>query len=120
MKEKTKRQYQIGESIKRNLSNIFREGIFEHKIKDIFSIMEVSPSPGYRTAWVFISALDPLKNEELVNALNEIANEVRYELANRANMKTTPSLVFKLDNALEYANNIEKLLNLPEVQEDLK
>ena len=120
MKEQSKRQYQVGELIKRTLSTMFMEGIFEEKIKIMFSITEVSPSPGYQTAWVFVSAFDNTKNKELVDTLNSIASEIRYELASRVNMRFTPSLIFKYDNSMEYADRIEELLNSPDVKHDLE
>lgn len=120
MKTMSKRQYQVGELIKRTLSSMFREGVFDEKINDLFSITEVSPSPGYQTAWVFVSAMDATKNESLVKKLNEISSEIRYELANKINMRFTPALIFKFDNSLEYAKRIEDLLNSPEVKKDLE
>lgn len=120
MKTMSKRQYQVGELIKRTLSSMFREGIFDEKINDLFSITEVSPSPGYQTAWVFVSAMDATKNDDLVKKLNEISSEIRYELANKINMRFTPALIFKFDNSLEYAKRIEDLLNSPEVKKDLE
>ena len=120
MKTMSKRQYQVGELIKRTLSSMFREGVFDEKINDLFSITEVSPSPGYQTAWVFVSAMDATKNDDLVKKLNEISSEIRYELANKINMRFTPELIFKFDNSLEYAKRIEDLLNSPEVKKDLE
>lgn len=120
MKTMSKRQYQVGELIKRTLSSMFREGVFDEKINDLFSITEVSPSPGYQTAWVFVSAMDATKNDDLVKKLNEISSEIRYELANKINMRFTPALIFKFDNSLEYAKRIEDLLNSPEVKKDLE
>lgn len=120
MKTMSKRQYQVGELIKRTLSSMFREGAFDEKINDLFSITEVSPSPGYQTAWVFVSAMDATKNDDLVKKLNEISSEIRYELANKINMRFTPALIFKFDNSLEYAKRIEDLLNSPEVKKDLE
>ena len=119
MKILTKRQYQIGEKIKRTLSIMFRTGIFADRFKDYFSITEVSPSPGYQTAWVFISALDPSKNDFIVSELNKMTDEIRFELANTVKLKFTPILIFKFDNSLEYANNIEKILNSPEIKSEL-
>ena len=88
---------------------MFRTGVFADRFKDYFSITEVSPSPGYQTAWVFISALDPSKNDFIVSELNKMTDEIRF----------TPILIFKFDNSLEYANNIEKILNSPEIKSEL-
>lgn len=120
MKKTSKRQYQVGEVLKRSLSNMFREGLFDEKISDLFSITEVSPSPGYQTAWVFVSAMDPSKNEEIVKKLNEISGEIRFMLAKKIDMRSTPALIFKFDNSLDYANRIEEILNSPDVKKDLE
>ena len=120
MKSVSKRQFQIGEKIKRALSIMFRTGIFADRISDIFSITEVSPSPGYQTAWVFIAALDNNKNAKIVKELNSMSDEIRWELANTIKMKFTPALIFKFDNSLDYANRIEELLNSPSVKQDLE
>ncbi|MBD5405855.1 30S ribosome-binding factor RbfA [bacterium] len=119
-KEISKRHYQVGESIKRTLSKLFLEGRFEYKIKDLFSILEVVPSRGFETAVVYVSALDPSKNEEVVKKLNEISSEIRYELANNSEFRTTPTLIFKLDTSLDYAKRIDDILNSEEVRKDLE
>ena len=119
-KEISKRHYQVGESIKRTLSKLFLEGRFEYKIKDLFSILEVVPSRGFETAVVYVSALDPSKNDEVVKKLNEISSEIRYELANNSEFRTTPTLIFKLDTSLDYAKRIDDILNSEEVRKDLE
>ena len=119
-KEISKRHYQVGESIKRTLSKLFLEGRFEYKIKDLFSILEVVPSRGFETAVVYVSALDASKNEEVVKKLNEISSEIRYELANNSEFRTTPTLIFKLDTSLDYAKRIDDILNSEEVRKDLE
>lgn len=120
MKKISKRQYQVGEVLKRTLSNMFREGLFEDKISDLFSITEVSPSPGYQSAWVFVSAMDSNKQEDVVKKLNEMAGEIRFMLAKKVDMRSTPALIFKTDNSLDYANRIEELLNSEDVKKDLQ
>ncbi len=120
MKKTSKRQYQVGEVLKRTLSNMFREGLFDEKISDLFSITEVSPRPGYQTAWVFVSALDASKTESVVKKLNEISGEIRFILAKKIEMRSTPALIFKSDNSLDYAKRIEELLNSPDVKRDLE
>lgn len=119
-KEISKRHYQVGEAIKRTLSKLFLEGRFEYKIKDLFSILEVVPSRGFESAVVYVSALDPSKNEEVVKKLNEISSEIRYELANNSEFRTTPTLIFKLDTTFDYAKRIDDILNSDDVKKDLE
>lgn len=115
----SKRHYQIGESIKRTLMDLFREGRFEHEVGGMFSILEVSPSRGLEVAYVFVAALDPAKTGEIVARLNEISGEIRYALAGAARLRATPALVFRADATLERAGRIEELLASDGVREDL-
>jgi ribosome-binding factor A len=119
-KEISKRHYQIGESIKRTLSKLFMEGRFEHKVNDFFSIMEVMPSRGFESAIVYITALDLNKSEEIAKKLNEISSEIRYELANNSELRSTPTLIFKVDKSLDYAKKIDDIMNSAEFKKDLE
>lgn len=119
-KEISKRHYQVGEAIKRKLSQLFLDGRFEYKIKDLFSILEVVPSRGFESAVVYVSALDASKNEEIVKKLNEISSEIRYELANNSEFRSTPTLIFKLDSSFDYAKRIDDILNSDDVKKDLE
>ena len=119
-KEISKRHYQIGESIKRTLSKLFMEGRFEHKVNDFFSIMEVMPSRGFESAIVYITALDLNKSEEIAKKLNEISSEIRYELANNSELRSTPTLIFKVDKSLDYAKKIDDIMNSAEFKKDFE
>ncbi len=119
-KEISKRHYQIGESIKRTLSNLFMQGKFEYKIKDLFSIIEVVPSKAFETAVVYVAAFDANQNKKLVDDLNAIASQIRYELANNSELRSTPVLIFKEDTSFDYAKKIEDILNSSEVKKDLE
>jgi ribosome-binding factor A len=115
----TKRHFQIGERMKRTLMLLFREGRFEHEVRDMFSILEVSPSNGYERAYVFVAALDAAKTDSVVARLNELSGAIRRELAAEANLRTTPALVFKADRTLEVAGRLDALLGSDGVRKDL-
>lgn len=119
-KDFSKRHYQIGESIKRTLSNLFLQGKFEYKIKELFSITEVVPSKAFETAVVYVSPFQMQNAESLIHDLNSISSQIRYELANNSELRSTPILIFKLDSSLDYAKKIDDILNSPEVKKDLE
>jgi ribosome-binding factor A len=109
-RERTRRHLQIGEALKRRLAALIAEGLFRDSVPELFSITEVRPSGAYESAVIFVSAADFEALPKIVEKLNSIAGRVRFELAQTAELRSTPRLIFKADNASEYAENIERLL----------
>ncbi|MDR1008665.1 MAG: ribosome-binding factor A [Rickettsiales bacterium] len=105
-----KRHLQVGELIKRTLGCMQAEGKFDFITSDLFSINEVRTSKGYENAVVYVSAIDPSRTAAVVEALGQHAGKVRHELALSSDMRTTPLLVFKADEAEERAARIDALL----------
>jgi len=110
MKELSRRHIQVGEKIKRTLAGLFSQGRFDRITTDIISILEVRPSRGYENAVVFVRAFDTDKTDSVVEALNAAAGEIRYELAHTADMRSTPELLFRRDEAEDTAARIDALL----------
>lgn len=96
--------------MKRRLSSMVAEGMFKDAVPEPFSITEVRPSSAYESAVVFVSAADFSRIPHIADKLNEIAGRVRFELAQTAELRSTPRLIFKADTAEAYAENIERLL----------
>ncbi|MCL2438960.1 MAG: 30S ribosome-binding factor RbfA [Alphaproteobacteria bacterium] len=115
------RHLQIGESMKRALAGLQGEGFFEGIVVGgrMFSINEVRPSRGYEHAVVFVSTLVESHVNEVVAALNVAAKTIRYELANKMKMRSTPELRFKADTSQATAARIEKLLYEEVGEEDV-
>ena len=109
-RERTRRHLQVGEALKRRLAELVAEGIFRTSVSEPFSITEVRPSGAYETAVVFVSSADFAKLPLIVEKLNAIAGRVRFELAQTAELRSTPKLIFKADGSDEYAERIEHLL----------
>ena len=109
-RERTRRHLQVGEAMKRRLSSLIAEGLFADAITDHFSITEVRPSGAYESAIIFVSAADFNKTDGIVDKLNSIAGRIRFELAQTAELRSTPRLIFKSDDSGQYAERIEELL----------
>jgi ribosome-binding factor A len=104
-----RRQERLSDLLKEELSSI----LF-HKMQDprlsMCSITNVSLSPDYRHARVFISNFGtPEQKEDCVKALNSASGYFRRELG-KLNLKYIPSLQFLADTGAEYSQHIEELL----------
>lgn len=62
-------------------------------------------------AKVFIECLDRTKIEQTVSALNRISGLFRSKVANVINTYKTPKIVFEPDKTIDYAQNIDKIID---------
>jgi ribosome-binding factor A len=112
------RQLKVAEAIKRNLSQIFAEKIFDKRIFNLLTFTEVRVNSNLQVALVFVDTINNL--DEVLLELNKIKVAIRKELASRINLKFAPELSFKSDDSGSYAAQIEEILSSDEVKNDLK
>jgi ribosome-binding factor A len=104
-----RRQERLSDLLKEEIS-----AILFHKMQDprlaMCSITDVSLSPDYRHARVFVSVIgDPDHKEDCLKALNAASGFFRRELG-KLNLKYIPTLHFQADVGAEYSQHIEELL----------
>ncbi|MBU6338801.1 MAG: 30S ribosome-binding factor RbfA [Rickettsiales bacterium] len=109
---KSQRQLQIGENIKRNMSEIFlREDILTVPGSYI-TILEADVSPDAKNVKIFI---DIFGNEEvhqkIVDKLNDMVPFFRHQLAKRVTLRVVPEIIFVLDKTEQNASSIEALID---------
>lgn len=109
---KSQRQLQIGENIKRIMSEIFlREDILTVPGSYI-TILEADVSPDAKNVRFFIDIFGNDKiHEKIVEKLNEMAPFFRHQLSKRITLRVVPEVVFTLDRTQSKALNLEKLLS---------
>lgn len=109
---KSQRQLQIGENIKRIMSEIFlREDILTVPGSYI-TILEADVSPDAKNVRFFIDIFGNEKiHEKIVEKLNEMAPFFRHQLSKRITLRVVPEVVFTLDRTQSKALNLEKLLS---------
>ncbi len=127
----SQRQLRAGELIRHALSEIFqREDLRDPALKGVsITVSEVRPSPDLKNATVFCAPLGASINtatpegdaeiSTIMDALNRISPYVRTLLGKRIELKFTPALSFKRDDAINEARKIDELLASPEVKRDL-
>lgn len=107
----TKRQAKIARYIQKELSEIFRRqtarmgGV-------LVSVSQVRVSPDLSIAKAYLSIFPTDKSNEILDNIKAQAKTVRYELAQNVKevLRKCPELQFYLDDSLDYAENIDRLL----------
>lgn len=108
-----KRQAKISRMIQKELSEIFRR--YTSSMGNVIvSVSTVRVSPDLSVAKVYLSIFPPERSEELLSNIQAQSKTVRYELAQavKETLRKCPELTFYLDDSLDYAENIDRLLGL--------
>lgn len=108
-----KRQAKIARLIQRELSEIFRRQTAAAG-NVLVSVSAVRVSPDLSIAKAYLSIFPPEKSAEILNNIKAQTKTVRYELARavKQTLRKCPDLQFFLDDSLDYAENIDRLLAL--------
>lgn len=106
------RQAKISRLLQKELSEIFRQQTAKTN-GVIVSVSGVRVSPDLSIAKVYLSIFPPEKSQEIMANIEASNKTVRYELAEkvRFQLRKVPELQFYIDDSLDYAENIDKLLN---------
>jgi ribosome-binding factor A len=110
----TQRQLRVGELIKQKLGEIFIRN--EAKIlaldTSVITVTEVKMTADLKSARVYVIPLGGHDTKEIVSILTEYSHLVRKALSKKLDIKFLPRLAFVEDNSFEYAEKIERLINL--------
>lgn len=77
------------------------------------TVSQVRVSPDLSTAKVYISIFPNDNNATILKNIQDNAKSIRYELAGRLRfqLRRMPELSYFLDDSIEYAENIDAILN---------
>lgn len=105
------RQAKISRLLQKELSEIFRQQTAKTH-GTIVSVSIVRVSPDLSVAKVYLSIFPSDKSQEVLESIKRSAKTIRYELAQkvRFQLRKTPELTFFIDDSLDYAANIDRLL----------
>ncbi len=107
------RQLKVARLIQKELGEIFQR---ETKLlfgKALITVTKVRISPDLGVARVYVSLFNVEDTDELLKSIQENTKEIRLKLSARVKkqLRIIPNLVFFKDDSLDYAMNIENLLN---------
>lgn len=88
----------------------------QREIKDpqlgFVTITEVNITNDLSFATIYFTTLaNEGRQENALEVLNKAKGFIRTEIAKQVSIRKMPDLIFKLDEALEYGNKIEKILH---------
>ena len=110
----SQRQLRVGELIKQKIGEIFIRN--EAKIfalnTSLVTVTEVKMTPDLKSARVYIIPLGGKETKKIVSILTEFSHLVRKALSKKLDIKFLPRLAFVEDNSFEYAEKIERLINI--------
>lgn len=106
-----KRQAKIARLLQKELSEIFRRQTAAMG-NVLVSVSTVRVSPDLSIAKVYLSIFPPEKSHDILENIKRQSKTARYELAQavKATLRKCPDLQFFLDDSLDYAENIDRLL----------
>lgn len=114
-----KRQARIESLVLRTISEIITSELSDPRIEG-HSIIGVKVSPDLAHAEVSISTLEGgERTKECVAALNKASGLIWSRLREETDLRIVPRLQFVEDHGLQYAAEVEKLINeIPEYRDD--
>ena len=114
----SQRQYRVGEIVKKALVEIFeRVEIRDPALSGTsITISQVEVGPDLKLARVYIMPLGGRNKKKVLEGLERATVFLRKNVAERVALKYTPRLVFKVDNAFDSSQHIDKIFRSPEYQ----
>ena len=107
----TTRQAKISRLLQKELSELFRRQTAKTH-GTLVSLSAVRISPDLSVARAYLSIFPSERSAEIIKSINASAKTIRYELAQRVRyqLRKTPELTCFVDDSLDYAENIDRLL----------
>lgn len=97
--------------IQREISEMLERQVNDPRLSKLISVTEVTLSPDFRHAKIFVSTLgDNIDKENMLASFNNASGFLRRELASHLKLKHTPQLSFHYDDSIERGARLLKLI----------
>ena len=106
------RNEKIRKTLMKEISDIIQKKLNDSRIGGVVSItdLEVAHDNSYAKVYYSVFAPDDVK-EKTIDAIEEDAPKIRYEVGRRIRLRLTPELKFILDNSIERGAKVTELIN---------
>ena len=118
MQKNNNRLNRIDEEKKKELSNIIGTKLKNPSITGLISVTKVKVTPDLKFAKVYVSIINSKSKKNTLAALKKASGFIRTELAKTINLRTTPEIIFELDDSMEYGARIDSILK--DIMKDVK
>lgn len=103
------RSDRVSAQLRRELGLIVHAAVREHGLPSV-SVSDVEVTRDMAHAKVFVTALLPESSVAAVKALNGLAPELRFQLAQAVKMRHVPEIHFHYDDSVDRGERIDALL----------
>ena len=108
---KSVRIERINSEIQKAVSYIIDNEIRDPQIDAMISVSDVQTTPDLSHSRIFITSIGSTNSDEVLNRIKGAAGFIRGKLSKMIKLRITPRLEFMKDESVEYASNIESILN---------
>ncbi len=106
------RMTRVNDEVQREISEIIRTELKDPRISPITSAVKAEVTKDLKFCKVYISVLGNDKEKhDTIEALKSASGFIRKMVAQRVNLRNTPELTFVIDDSMEYAAKISKLID---------
>jgi len=111
MRHAARRPGRLGEVIQREVSIMLQRDIKDPRLQGLVTVVETKVSRDLQRAEVYVSVYgSDEERRQVMEGLRQAAGYVRHELWKRLKVKKVPEIRFVLDQRVEDALRIERLL----------
>jgi ribosome-binding factor A len=104
-----KRSQRVSDLLREEIADIIMRRLKDPRLGFV-TVTGVDITEDLKIARVFVSVLKEEERETTLDILNSAKSFIRSEVAKRVRMKTIPSIIFMIDESIEYGARIDRLL----------
>lgn len=91
------------------ISKILRTEIKDERINFV-TVTAASITSDLYYAKIYVTVLNDKERDNIIKLLNKASNFIERELSKRIEIRRMPNITFVYDESIEYANNIENII----------
>lgn len=99
----------LNNSFVENISKILRTEIKDERISFV-TVTAAKITSDLSFAKVYVTVLNDKERDNVIKLLNKASNFIERELSKRIDIRKMPDITFVYDESLEYAANIENII----------
>ena len=117
----SRRSERTGKLIQREISALLEREVNDPRLSKFVSVTQVTLSPDFTHASVYVSTLaSEMNKEDLLAGFNKASGFLRKELAAHLRLRQIPELSFHYDDSIERGARLLKLMGELSAQKDDK
>jgi ribosome-binding factor A len=117
----TYRIERLNSLLRQEISDLVQRQVKDPRLGNFISITAVEISSDMRYAKVFVSRLGTdIEKKETLKALASASGFIRHELSERMKTRRIPELSFRLDDTIEKADRVLRIINEIASEENTK